>query len=478
MKKIKSMFEKHDLFKIILLAILVTVVLSWIIPYGYFSGSELTSYGLGRQGLADILLSGVYSANFFLQQLLFVISVGIFYGVISKVSGYQALVSKIAKKLKGKEKAFVLVSSLFITLLTTFLTQTYVIFIFIPFIISIANKMKLDKITAFLCTFGSLLIGVLGATYGTEGFIYFVNYLNYYQSVELTLELGIRFGILALAFIVFNFFTIRHMSKGLKTKKNEDKIEDVFEVEEPTSKKVKTWPVTVFFMVILIFTILGYVDWSNNFNISIFNEFHTWLTELAVGDYTIIAYILGNNATAFGTWSLYSITIVLAIILLLTVFIYKVKLDDIIDNAIEGIKKIIKPVLLILLAYVVFVFIYWCPFTVTISNWVLKMADGFNPFLTTISAIISSLFHIDFGYTGYILGDVMTSYFGSSFNIGFVIYTTINGLVQFVAPTSAILLLGLSYLDVPYKKWIKYIWKFVLIMLALLLIIFTLLTYI
>ena len=77
------MFEKHDLLKIVLLAIVVTIVLSWIIPYGYFSGSQLTDYGINRQGLADILLSGVYSANFFLQQLLFVVFLGIFYGIIS-----------------------------------------------------------------------------------------------------------------------------------------------------------------------------------------------------------------------------------------------------------------------------------------------------------------------------------------------------------------------------------------------------------
>jgi uncharacterized ion transporter superfamily protein YfcC len=75
------------------------------------------------------------------------------------------------------------------------------------------------------------------------------------------------------------------------------------------------------------------------------------------------------------------------------------------------------------------------------------------------------------------MGDVMTSYFGDSFNIAFVLYIAINGLVQVIAPTSVIAIFGLSYLDIPYKKWIKYIWKFFLIMLALLLIIFALLTY-
>jgi uncharacterized ion transporter superfamily protein YfcC len=477
MKKIKSMFEEHDLLKIVVIAILVTIVLSWIIPYGYFSGSEFSDYGLSRQGLVDILLSGVYSANFFLQQLIFVAFIGIFYGVITKTSGYKAMVSNIAKKFKGKEKIFVVLSSLIITLLTTFLTQSFVVLLFIPLIINIASKLKLDKLTAFLITFGSMLIGFIGATYGTEGLVYFVSYINYYSEVELTTEIGIRFGILALAFVVFNIFTLKHVKTVLDSKKNEDKIEDLFEVENSTNKKVKVWPMEVFFLLILAFAVLGYVNWSGNFNITVFDDFHTWLTGLQIGDYTIVSYILGNNAAAFGSWDLYTITVVLAIVLLVSMIVYKEDVNEAIDSALDGLKKVIKPMALLLLIYSIFVIIYWSPFTVTISNWILKLADGFNPFLATISAFISSVFQIDFGYTGYVLGDVMTSYFGDSFNIGFVVYVAINGLAQVIAPTSVIMIFGLSYLDIPYKKWIKYIWKFFLIMLALLLVIFALMTY-
>lgn len=476
MKKVKKMFEKHDLLKIVLVAVLVTIVLSWIIPYGYFSGTEYSDYGLGRQGLADILLSGVYSANFFLQQLLFVAFIGIFYGVISKTSGYKALVSNVAKKFKGKEKLFVLLASLFVTLLTTLLTQSFVVLIFVPLIISIASRLNLDKITAFLCTFGSMLVGILGATYGTEGLNYFISYLNYYKQVTVTLEIGIRAGILAIAFIVFNIFTMLHVKKVLASKKNENKIEDLFEVEE-SNKKVKTWPMAFFFLVTLVFVILGYVNWNGNFGITVFDEFHTWLTGLKIGEYTVIKYILGNNAVAFGAWELYTINIVLAIILFLSLIIYKVNFDNFIDNALEGLKKVIKPMALLLLVYVIFVIIYWSPFTVTISNWILKFSKGFNPFLATISAFVSSLFHIDFGYTGYVLGDFMVNYFGSSFDIAFVIYVVTNGLVQIISPTSVFVILGLSYLNIPYGKWIKHIWKFFVVMLVILLAIFAVLAY-
>ena len=37
------------------------------------------------------------------------------------------------------------------------------------------------------------------------------------------------------------------------------------------------------------------------------------------------------------------------------------------------------------------------------------------------------------------------------------------GLVMLIAPTSIFLLAGLSYLEISYKEWVKYIYKYVLI---------------
>ncbi len=478
MKKIKGMFKEHDLFKIVLLAVAVTFLLTWIIPAGGFNGGEYTAAGINRTGLVDAILSSVYSANFFLQQLLFILFLGLFYGIISKTSGYKMMVSNMAKKFVGKEKIFVLLASLFVTLLTTFTSQTFVVLIFVPLIISICKALKLDKISGFLCTFGSMFVGILGATFGTEGLNYFISYLSNYGEVTIKTELGIRFGILALSFIVYSFFSFKHVTKVLAKKVNEDKISDSFDVEDKKLKKAKVWPMATFFIITLIFVILGYVDWSGNFNIEIFNKFHEWLVGLQVGDYNVISYILGKNATAFGSWELYSIVVPMSIILIIAKFIYNIKFDEIIENAGNGIKSLFRPVVLLIFAYMVFVLVYWSPFTVTITHWILGISEKFNPFLTSTAAAIASLFHTDFGYTGYVIGDVLATTYADSFNVAFLIYTTINGLVQIVAPTSITLLIGLAYLDIPYKKWLKYIWRFVLIMLVILLIIFSLLAYI
>ena len=220
------------------------------------------------------------------------------------------------------------------------------------------------------------------------------------------------------------------------------------------------------------------MNWSGNFKIDIFTKFHTWLTELAIGDYTVISYILGNNALELGSWDLPIIAIIMSIVLILSAIIYRLSFDEMVDSLVEGLKKMVKPLLVVVLAFSVFGFINSCPFTVTICNWITHFATGFNPFLATLSAAVASFFHNSyFGLTSYALGDILTTTYQDMYGVGIVIYSSINGLVSLVAPTSIFLILGLSYLNIPYTKWIKHIWKFVLIMLVLLVLLFTLLTY-
>lgn len=474
----KKFFEKHDLIKIILIAILFVLVLTWIVPSGVYQGGDVAGT-LERTGLSDLSLGGMMSVSFFLQQIIFIAVIGAFYGILTKVDGYKKLVNNIAKKMKDHEVLFVVVTTLIIAAFTSITTNVFVSLIFIPFIISIIKKMNLDNITAYTTTFGAMLVGILGATYGTEGLINFVGYLQYYAAATIDIELAVRAGILLLAYVLFTFFQITHLKKILKDgKKTKETIsEDLFEVEEVKNKKVKTWPIIAGGVILFIFMILGYIDWETNFGLDIFTKFHTWLTGLAIGDYTIISYILGANAAAFGSWQLYHIILIMTIITIIIAMIYRVNFNDIIDALDEGIKKMLKPIGVITLIYIIFVLMYWSPIVPTMVSWFENMTDSFNPFLSSISAAISSLLHSDFGYTGYALGNLFANYEGNTFNIAFVIYSSINGLVSMFAPTSVVAMIGLSYCDIPYKKWFSYIWRFLVGMLVCLLVIFALLTY-
>lgn len=98
--------------------------------------------------------------------------------------------------------------------------------------------MKLDKMTILATTFGSILVGIMGATYGTDG----VNALNIYLGYNMEYPnvmpaLLVRAGILAIGLVLFNFFTIAHMSKADKNAESIDLFE--VEVEEEVAQKKK-----------------------------------------------------------------------------------------------------------------------------------------------------------------------------------------------------------------------------------------------
>ena len=463
----KKLFKENDLVKFVTLAILVTLILTWIIPGGSFAGTTYTESGLTRIGLSEASLSSVYSVSFFLQQIIFVLVIGAFYGVITLTNGYKELVTKCAKFVKGKEIPVVLVVSALIAVYTSIASQVFAALIFVPFIITVLLRANLDKKTAFVATFGSIFVGMIGATYGTEGFYYF----NYYMGTDLKTNVGMRFGILAIAYVLFSIFNILNVKKVLTGKKVDESKEDKFAVENTSKKKVKVWPIALLLVVVAVYAVLGYVRWEEQFEITCFTKFHTWLTGLKIGEHTVISYLLGG-ALAFGTWELYSIFSVLLVVTLLATFIYRISLDEIIDGVSNGLAKMAKPAMLMVLGYSIFVIIYWSPIIPTITNWI--VSEKFNPFLTTIASFISSIFVADFGYVGYSIGSFLTSAYADNMKQVLVIYPAMHGFVQMIAPTSVILLAGLSYTGISYKEWIKHIWKFIVALLLVLVIVFAL----
>ena len=244
----KKFFEKHDLVKIALLSIAIVLVLTWIIPSGVYQSGSVTGE-LERTGIADLFLGGMTSVSFFLQQILYLLFIGAFYGALLKTDGYKKLVEKLATKMKGHEIPFIVIISLIIAGFTSIATNMFAILLFVPFIINVIHKMKLDNVTAFATTFGSILIGVLGATYGTEGLTSFVYYLKMYSTVTMDVEIMVRAGILLLAFILFNFFNITYAKKTLSSKKDLEEQTEMFVVEETKKKNVKVWPVALGFIV-------------------------------------------------------------------------------------------------------------------------------------------------------------------------------------------------------------------------------------
>ena len=93
--------------------------------------------------------------------------------------------------------------------------------------------------------------------------------------------------------------------------------------------------------------------------------------------------------------------------------------------------------------------------------------------LSSAIVLIGSIFSVDTYYSVVGIFSPIVSNLGdkANLNIYAILFQSIFGLVQMCGPTSILLIAGLSYLDVPYSKWLKYVWRFVLYMLILIFIV-------
>ncbi len=480
MISIKS--EEHSLAKSIFVLVLAGILISWLFPSGTFQGSDFSERGFVRIGLADFGFMLYYAVYFLLDKIAFLLILTGFYGVMSKISGYQKLVENLANKLSKHPILTSIVMTVILFVLTSLFTQTFIVLIFVPFFISILTKMGMDKLTTFAITFGSVLVGILGCTYGTDSLSIFNSTLGQ----ELKTGLNYRFIIAAVSLVLYNFFITMRVKKIEKDMKKNAKansvIDDPFEVENSDNKKkTKVLPVIIVLAVSAIIVILGYINWNTNFGIKIFDEFHEWLVGLEAGEgFNLISYILGANANALGGFKyVFTILILLVVVSILLAFLYKMSVNEYIESFYEGTKKMFKPLVFLIGINLVFgaSYITGSPLA-SLFNWILNLVEGFNPFITSIVAFIASLFQIDLGYVAYTVGGFLTTVYTDNFEIAHTIFTSMYGIVQIFMPTSAILVAGLALTKVSYKEWFKYIWLFAVGMIIILLVFFTVVTYI
>lgn len=476
--KVSTKKSNHGAFKVLALVIIAVALLTWFIKSGSWSydtneaGQAVANFTANeepvRTGINELFLAVYYAINYYLIQIVFLGILGIFYGVISKTKGYKVMVKKIASLFKNKETLFMLISSLLIALLASFLTQPIVILAFVPMLYSVAKELKINKISAMLATFGAIAVGLMGVTFGSYG----ISYASQNLGLEIANGVVYRLVILILGYLLLNGFIVFFNKKNNKA----ELVEDTFELVDNESKG-KAWPYFLIFGVLFIFVILGYVAWDSSFNITVFNDFHEWLTtKVVIGENNpIFAHILGN-VTAFGTWDPYVISYIMLIILLFVKLFAKIKWDDVCDYAISGLKKMAKPIVLITMAYTVFVLCYWSGITTPIVNF-LNQGSNFNPYLSGLGNAIADFLHVDVEYTGFALGQFYATKFAANTEQILAMMSATSGLVAFIAPTSVFMLVGLSLSELSYKDYFKAIWKFLLALVVLLVIILTVITY-
>ena len=475
-----SVGEKYNGLKVLLISILAFALLSWILPAAYYSNGYVEQ-GRTQMGLFDLFNYLTASITYFGYIAVYVLVVGGLYGVLNKIGAYRVMLDKMAKGFKGGEKFVLVFIIVLLTVLTSVCGLQLGLIVFIPMLISLLLLMGFDKTTTALAIVGSLLIGIAGSTCGYANTSVIVSTLGTNLFSHLIFKIIILVfgtGLLILNTLLYVYKcekSKKKTTKAAKVKKEVLKKEDEKFVPDKVSarKKVTLWPLIVMFSLMFCLLIVAFTSWAGIAKIKVFEDVTKAVTEFKLFGFPLFGKVLGG-VNAFGVWTVAEMVTVTVIATLLLSFIYKVKFDEMIEGFIAGVKKAAMPALVVVLAYTCLVIAAYHPFQLAVYKAVLDMTSGFSVIISgSLTAVFAGIINVDPAYTFQSVLPYFASVVDKSdYSLAALIFQSVYGVVMLLAPTSAILMGVLSYLEIPYKKWLKNSWLLICELLLLVLLVF------
>jgi len=440
--------KNYSLLKVIGIAFLLYVVLTWIIPTGSFSSGEFVKGEITPVGLYGMFTAPIYSFAVFAQYIVLILCVGGFYGVLNKTSVYQNIVSWFASKNKTK---FLVASIIIFSLITSVFGETMMVFVLLPFFIAILLKMGYDKLSSLAGTVGGSLIGMVASISGNMAI-----YKNYFG---LEPKIFVLFNIIMLIIFIF-LLSMFVISKSKRDKKTKNEVIPLFESVKDSKKS--SIPLVIILIIVLLLLVLGLFNWYYAFGIDIFTNLHEKITGMELFGTNIISKIFGDFSE-IGYFSNYDVCAILIIASFIVAWVYSVKFSDFIDGFKNGAKELLLPGVYVVFASVIFSQIATSStgnISLTISNFILGLSNDFNIITGVITGVLGSFFYNDYLYFMNGLYGIIGLYNVSMMPFILTVFQAMHGVMMFILPVSIVLIGGLKYLNVSYKEWIKYIWKF------------------
>lgn len=463
--------KKGSIIKAIVITFLAYVVLSWIIPTGVFSNGVFTKTETVPVGLGDLFIYPISTSvtSLFLITGLIVLLIGALYGVINKTGVYQELVEKTVSKFKGKEKRFLVISIVMFTLLASLTTLTLPLFVLVPFFVAVILTLGFSKMTALLSTVISILVGNMGAIFGynTGGY----SYMNYFFETKTLDNIVYKIVLFVLLLVVLLIFVLKTskvevVKKPRKNAKKEEEVE-AKEISIPLYKKCEgskksSLPLVITIVVMTVIALVAMFNWAGAIGSekTIFTTWYTNLTDIKLNGYPLFKNILGS-VNPFGLWTNYEFGMLIMITIIVIGLIYNLKVKDIYESMLDGMKEVLGVAVIAVLANILLLIVNsnQTNFVSTIYNFVFGLSKNFNIMTMSLVTLIGSIGFSDFPYLMNSLYDPIRNTFSNDINIIVFILQSLYGLVMLIVPTSVGLVIGLKYMNISYKEWLKENWK-------------------
>ena len=477
--------KKHNLLKVTLSVLLLVVIGSWFLPTYVVNstGDGFTIQESIKIGLFNLASYVGIVLQVFGPVIMYVLSIGALYGVLHRIPQYRILLDKIVNGFEGREWLFMTLVGVVFAVLSSMAGLSVVLLLLFPFVISIMLLMGYDKLTAAMLVVGSVIAGLIGSVfssndvYGISAVLSQVGFEDAWNIAKLDVIWKLILLVVSLGLVLVNtiVYAKKHRNKNVDLEKS-----------YLVPKKVKTndkkiYPLVIVLDLLLVVLTLAFISWEL-FEVNLFNDItdafinptgSTFVKGLYGGLNTVLGVTVSSSTSnAFGHWTLMEAALVVFLAAGLLSYLYRNSFNKFISATTEGVKKALRPALLVGIAYMILVCAVTVPYEYSILRHIIDMGSGFNLFVMCIVAIVFSFFTVE-SYYGIVTA---SSYVAASSIItgheGIIalVWQSMYGFTMLVAPTSVVLIATLAYIDVPYSSWLKAIWKLALELLAVIII--------
>lgn len=454
--------KQNKLWKVLGIAFLALVVLSWIIPAATYATGAFKLGVISPIGFFDLIRLPLATISNYVTYGIFLLVLGGLYGVMNATGVYATLLNSLVTAFKKKETMFLIVTTVGFALFSAITGLTFVLFILVPLFVSALLLMNYNKITALAATVGAILVGGFSSIYGYKVSV-FINYLFNIGANQYVL---VKIALLIVSVVLLVIFMLNANKKA-----KAEKLTDIPLYDKTEEKKKSMVPLIALLSLTVILLLVGLYNWTYGASTTFFETLYTNMTSFKIAGFPIIKNLMGV-INPLGWWGIEEITMILILLSIVLGWVYNLKIKETIKSFIKGAQEMAVPAFYVVLANILMAFIANgqsdSNLYNTIAHFFLTMSGGFNIVTTAIVALFGGLFYNDVSYVlNTMSSNIMKVVTDTTmYPVIGLIFQTVHGLLMLVLPTSLMLIAGLSYLKVSYLDWIKYIWLYVLQLLA------------
>ena len=482
-------FRMPSAFSILFLIITIIAILTWIVPAGTYDYVDDTAASLepipgtytqtaqNPQGLWEVLrapIEGFFNAT---EIIVFILVIGGFLGLVTDTGAIDAGIGSIVKRFSGRETLMIPILMCVFALGGTIFGMWEETIAFYILVIPVFVAAGFDSITGFAVICQGAGVGCLGSTINP----FATGIASGFAGISIGEGIVLRVMILAACLLLAIWYVMSY-AKKVKADPSKSLVYNMKESNEAhflsqkgtsaeglsTKQKAILWIFGLSFFIM----VLGVIPWADKFGITIFEDFNNWILGIP-GLGTVLGKI-----TPLGSWWFGDITILFLIASFLCGLIWRWKELKFIELFLNGAKDLLGVALIIGITRGIAVVMNDGGMTATVlhlgeeslkSMGSLAFADLSYLFFLLLSFLVPSTSGLaalsmpimapiaEFAGVGREL--VVTAFAGAS------------GVVNLITPTSGVLMGALAIARVSYGVYLKWVWKFVLMLFVLVLVI-------